>query len=251
MCTLALVRRAGSRFPVIVAANRDEFVDRPSTGPLVWDDPVRFVAGRDEVAGGTWMGVNEHGLVVGLTNHWTGVPPDPSLASRGDVVRQALQARDLDEVAGWLAGRDPAATNPFLLLAVERSGRAFWTGSTQRLRPHTIENQSFALGNQLPLADPGHRARRLGEGLLEALDGPDDDPDRLRKVLVRRLAHHVGDRGPATSVCVHTDRGFGTVSSTVLLLGAEAGDDRLWSASGPPCTSHFADRTELLRELKG
>mgnify|MGYP006283632751 CR=1 FL=1 len=246
MCTLALLRRPGARFPLVVAANRDERLDRPSTPPLRWDDPVPFVGGRDELAGGTWLGVNAHGLVIGLTNHWTGIPPDPERASRGDVVRSLLQSRSLDEVRERLAARDSGATNPFLLLAASRDGDALWTASADGLRVRPIDDGVFALGNEAPDVDPGHRARtwRRGVGALDT-----DDPEALRATLADRLAHHDGDRGPRESVCVHTDRGYGTVSSLIVLLGRSAADDRLWSAPGPPCTAVFTDHADLLRGL--
>ena len=249
MCTLALVRRPDARHPLIVAANRDERIERPSRGPLVWDDPVPFVGGRDEVAGGTWLGLNVHGVIVGLTNHWTGHPPDPTRASRGGIVRSLLQCRDLDEVRRALGDRDPEATNPFLLLAAERHGDALWTASVDGLELRPIHDEVFALGNEVPGEDPGHRARTLGTGLAAEL--ADDDPEAIRRRLATRLSRHDGDRGPARSVCVHTDRGYGTVSSSIFLLGHTPADDRYWAADGPPCTTPYTDRTPLLRALDG
>lgn len=247
MCTLALVRRPGARYPLIVAANCDEKIDRPSRDPLVWDDPVPFVGGRDEVAGGTWLGLNVHGVLVGLTNHWTGHAPDPSRASRGGIVRSLLQCRDLDEVRRALGVRDPEATNPFLLLAAARDGDALWTASTDGLELRTITGDVFALGNEFPRDDPGHRARTLGTGLAGEL--ADDDPEAIHRRLAARLSRHDGDRGPARSVCVHTDRGYGTVSSSIFLLGHTPDEDHYWAADGPPCTTPYTDRTPLLRRL--
>jgi len=248
VCTLALLRRPGARHPLVIAANRDEQIDRPASGPRLWDDPVPFVAGRDERAGGTWLGVNAHGIVVGLTNHWTGTPPDPGRASRGDVVRSLLQSESIQDLRQRLADRDPEATNPFLLLAAARTGDAFWTSSAGGLEPRSIDTPVFALGNEPPDVDPGQRARTLGRGVtgLET-----DDAEALRAALASRLAHHDGDGGPRTSVCVHTDRGYGTVSSMIVLLGVVPADDGLWAAPGSPCTTVFQDHGALLRGLTG
>lgn len=246
MCTLAILRRPGTRHPLVVAANRDERLDRPATGPRRWDDPVPFVAGRDEQAGGTWLGVNAHGLVVGLTNHWTGRAPDPDRASRGDVVRDLLQATSIAALRERLAQRDPRATNPFLLLAAARSGEAFWAASAAGLEAREIDRPVFALGNEPPDVDPGHRARTLGRDVT-GLTG--DDPETLRDALRERLARHDGDRGPRVSVCVHTDRGYGTVSSQIILLGIDPADDALWAAAGPPCTTDFRDHGAILRAV--
>ena len=145
-----------------------------------------------------------------------------------------------------LAARDPAATNPFLLLAAARDGEALWAASADGLSPRDVESPVFALGNELPDVDPGHRARTLGDRVQELTT---DDPDALSTGLAARLAHHADDRGPRTSVCVHTDRGYGTVSSQIVLLGHERTDDHLWAAAGPPCTAEFVARHELLRTL--
>lgn len=250
MCTLAVVRGRSERYPLVIAANRDENFTRPSTPPLLWPAPVRFVGGRDELAGGTWLGVNEHGLVVGLTNHWTGEAPDPQRASRGGVVHDLLAAPDLDALRSALAARDPRATNPFLLIAASRSGEAWWTSSAEGLVVHPIEDAVFALGNQTPPLDPTARARRLGDGLEDLVTTHGADSAALVAALTTRLGTHHGDRGPLESVCVHTDRGYGTVSSTILLLGRDPASDELHHAPGAPCTHRFDDHTELLRRLR-
>lgn len=249
MCTLALVRLHSTDYPLIVAANRDENLARPSTPPRLWEDPVPFVGGRDEVAGGTWLGVNARGLVVGLTNHWTGAAPDPDRASRGGVVRELLQAPDLGALRAALAARDPDATNPFLLVAADRSGEALWSSSAEGLVVHAVREPVFALGNQTPGTDPGSRVLRLGDGLEALVEAAHSDPQRLLGALAPRLGEHRGDRGPLESVCVHTDRGYGTVSSSLLLLGRDPAADRLFHAAGPPCTTAFEDHSGLLGRM--
>lgn len=250
MCTLALVRGMSTRFPLVIAANRDESLTRPSTPPLLWPAPIRFVGGRDELAGGTWLGVNAQGLVVGLTNHWTGEIPDPQRASRGGVVHDLLAAPDLDALRSALALRDPRSTNPFLLIAAARSGEAWWTSSAEGLVVHPIEEAVFALGNQTPAEDRSARAHRLGGGLGDQVAAHGDDPSALVAALAARLGTHHGDRGPLESVCVHTDRGYGTVSSTILLLGRDPVHDELHHAPGAPCTTRFENHSALLPLLR-
>ena len=250
MCTLALIRGRIPGFPLVVAANRDEDPKRPSTPPVLWPEPVPFVGGRDEVAGGTWLGVNGFGLVVGLTNHWTGELPDPRRATRGSVVRELLGARDLTTLRRSLVARDPHLTNPFLLVAASREGEAFWTSSAEAWSLHPIEEPIFALGNQVPSKDRGARARRLGAGLEAMLEARATDPPALVAGLAARLGEHVGDQGPLESVCVHTERDYGTVSSSILLLGEDPAHDQLHHASGPPCTHPYGDFSELLRGLR-
>ena len=79
MCTLAIYFQTNTEYPVVVAANRDEFYNRPTITPTQLVDEPWVVAGRDAVAGGTWLGVNAHNLVVGVLNRRTAKAPDPTL----------------------------------------------------------------------------------------------------------------------------------------------------------------------------
>jgi uncharacterized protein with NRDE domain len=68
MCTLAIFYNVFDGYPLLVAANRDERYDRPAMPPaLIAADP-KILAGKDLSAGGTWLGVNEYGLLVGILN---------------------------------------------------------------------------------------------------------------------------------------------------------------------------------------
>src|SRR5579871_991767 len=91
MCTLVVALGQFPGFPLVVAANRDEKLDRPATPPRIWPGAEPFIAPRDEVAGGSWLGFNRHGVFVGITNRF-GVPPDPTKKSRGQIVIDALSA---------------------------------------------------------------------------------------------------------------------------------------------------------------
>src|SRR5258708_9836343 len=72
--------------PLIVAANRDERLDRPAVPMTVLrDHGPRILGGRDELAGGTWLAVNEHGVVAGLTNQPSANGRDPSKRSPGEL----------------------------------------------------------------------------------------------------------------------------------------------------------------------
>ena len=94
MCTAIVLHRVFPSHPVVVAGNRDEWLARPALAPHVWtvqgqNSPVRIFAGKDEKAGGTWFGVNQYGVVVGVTNRYTGTR-DEDRASRGELVLKCL-----------------------------------------------------------------------------------------------------------------------------------------------------------------
>ncbi|HLT35932.1 MAG TPA: NRDE family protein, partial [Enhygromyxa sp.] len=94
MCTIIAALQVWPGRPLVVAANRDEALDRPAIDPRVWAPGEvaarRVLAPRDLRAGGTWLGVNDAGLFVGITNRRA--IPDPRRRSRGELVFEALGA---------------------------------------------------------------------------------------------------------------------------------------------------------------
>ena len=69
MCTLIAIHRTVTGAPLVVAANRDEYLDRPAEGPSIHEKPGGPVlAPRDVRAGGTWLGINPMGVFAGVTN---------------------------------------------------------------------------------------------------------------------------------------------------------------------------------------
>lgn len=90
MCLLVLAYRAHSRYPLILAGNRDEFLDRPTRPAMFWPDRTNVLAGQDLRAGGTWLGVTTHGRVAALTNHRDARRPAVNGRSRGLLVLDAL-----------------------------------------------------------------------------------------------------------------------------------------------------------------
>jgi uncharacterized protein with NRDE domain len=86
VCLLIVLTRLDDGAPLVVAANRDERLDRPATAAAVLAETgPRVLGGRDELAGGTWLAVNEHGVVAGLTNRPSPAGRDATKRSRGEL----------------------------------------------------------------------------------------------------------------------------------------------------------------------
>src|SRR5947207_9943071 len=98
MCLLAVLFRVAEDAPVVVAANREELYARGGEPPAVRDGPVPFVAGRDPLQGGTWLGVNARGVLVAVTNRVKSHPPARP-RSRGLLVGELLAAASAAEAA--------------------------------------------------------------------------------------------------------------------------------------------------------
>ena len=231
MCTLAFAWQVFRDAPVALAATRDEFVDRPSEPPAPRDWETRVVAPVDRVAGGTWLGYNEHGLLVAITNRPDGREVDGP-RSRGLLVRDAL-AYDRAETAVRFVERelDARAYEGFrLFVADDRAALVVTFDGRPRVRP--LDPGVGVLvsgGHDSSEADsPGQAARAdTIRTALQPEPGGDADGwlDRAGSVLAD---HEYG-------CCVHGDR-FGTRSSARLRIGTPT---RFEFADGPPCRTDY------------
>src|ERR1700722_4432567 len=92
MCLILLVWRAHSHYPLLLAANRDEYHERPSAAAAWWPGPARILAGRDLKQGGTWLGVTRGGRFAALTNYRDPAVHRPDAPSRGALVTEARES---------------------------------------------------------------------------------------------------------------------------------------------------------------
>ena len=139
MCTVVILRRPGHAWPLLLAANRDEMKDRPWQPPARhWPDRPQVVAGLDELAGGTWLGLNDDGLAAGVLNRRGSLGPELEKRSRGELVLEALDHADAGTAAMALADLDPAAYRTFNLVIAD--GRAaYWLRSLGNEGPGCVE----------------------------------------------------------------------------------------------------------------
>ena len=288
MCTLIVLHRCLEGRPLVVAANRDEFLARPAEAVAVRERPSGVVLSPlDLEAGGTWLGLNEQGVFVGLTNLRAGSaedliedeagqldlramaeaqPPEgASLRSRGEVVMSALEARTAREATQALQGLAAEAYNPFQLLIADRDEASLtvYRGrpETERLAPgvHVVGNvtaacEATAAREALPEASEQERAlagarklRRIQERAEKMLIQPGLDPLQSLATLCREHVESAGS--PFESTCVHVEDIYGTRSSFLLELADATERSRLWTTDGSPCEEDFQDRSDLLQAL--
>lgn len=242
MCTLVLAHRCLPGVRLAVAANRDEMLARAASGPRLHPGPPPVLMPRDEVAGGTWLGLNSHGLFVGITNRF-GRPADRSRRSRGALVVEALRAPSAADLHHRLAGLDAASFNPFHLLYADAE-QAFVTWSDgERARGYPVPPGVHVITERSLGADDQGRTERLERLFVERLDGNAPTIERLGELLVV----HGPPGEPLAGSCVHADAfGYGTRSSFVYLGGSHP---RAAWRDGHPCEGPLTDLAPLLREL--
>ena len=227
MCTLVVLRRPTHDWPLILGANRDEMIERPWRAPARhWPDRPEVVAGLDELAGGSWLGLNDHGVAAGILNRFGTLGPKPGQRSRGELVLDALDHADASAAADALAHIDPRAYRPFNLIIADNRD-AFWL---RHADPH---------GNAPVTVKPVG----VGIAMIAAGDLDDTETPRLKRYRPRFLAGPAPDPGhgnwsawealladdettphdgPAGAMHFSTDRGFATVSSALIALPALA-----------------------------
>src|SRR6476619_2713363 len=121
MCLIVVAWRAHARLPLVVAANRDEWRERPAEPAHWWPDHPRILAGRDLQAGGTWMGITREGRFAAVTNFRDPSDKRSTALSRGTLVADYL-LRD-EPPARFLASLAARARdyNGFNLILGDRS----------------------------------------------------------------------------------------------------------------------------------
>jgi uncharacterized protein with NRDE domain len=146
MCLILLAWRVHPEYPLIVAANRDEFHARPAAAAAFWSDEPSILAGRDLEARGTWMGVSRSGKFAAVTNYRGAFEPRAA-ESRGALVTRFL--RDDRPAAAFMASVAPNAEfySGFNLLAAD--GEALWWMSNRGGEPRSLEPGVHGLGNTL------------------------------------------------------------------------------------------------------
>ncbi|MGA8005768.1 MAG: NRDE family protein, partial [Burkholderiales bacterium] len=90
MCLIVLAWKSHPDFPLIVAANRDEFHARPTMAARFWEDRPEILAGRDLEGMGTWLGVTRRGRFAAVTNYREAAPAPRDAASRGVLASRFL-----------------------------------------------------------------------------------------------------------------------------------------------------------------
>ena len=243
-------------WPLLIAANRDEFFARPAEPPQVIQARPLIVGGRDLKAGGTWMGATGDGFVVGLTNQRSYSRADPARRSRGAVVLGALRAGGPRRAARWLRALDPRDFNPFnLLFGHAHDVRVAYAHPQQgEVRIEHVEPGIHVLPNDVldSAAFPKvARARALlaesaptvvFEQMLRCL-GDRVIPERLPPEPAAGLPESI--RGSLNALCVVTPV-YGTCSATAIAL-APGRVERYLFADGAPHVTPFEDYTALFR----
>lgn len=250
VCTLIAIHRRVRGAALIIAANRDEYYDRPAEGPALRmaGAELQIVAPLDLRAGGTWLGVNGNGVFAAVTN-LRNDEPDPTRRSRGMVVMDALRGPTAARAAEMLKALPEEVYNPFHCLVADRE-QAFHLVYRDVPRLEQLRPGVHVIGNVDAAEEPTPKADRI-RSRVEAIAMT--SVDRTLEELARVCSEHGTGGGEVGDTCVHL-AAYGTRSSLLLALGNEGAGDkdeavcRMLYADGAPCENEYENYSTLLGE---
>jgi uncharacterized protein with NRDE domain len=227
MCLILLALDTHPDYPLVLAANRDEFYDRPTAPAGFWEEASGLLAGRDLKAGGTWLGIDRGGRVAAVTNYRQGQRETTAPRSRGRLVSEYLIGRSDGGAHVEQVERQAALYNGFNLIAGDVGTLFYFSNREGRVR--VLGPGVYGLSNQL-LDSPWPKVTAGKAGLSTLLAGGGTLLPSLFALLSdRRQA--TDDLLPRTGVSPEWERllsaafiasaDYGTRSSTVVLVGRD------------------------------
>jgi uncharacterized protein with NRDE domain len=227
--------------PVVVGANREEAYARNGEPPQPLPGRRRAIGGRDPVAGGTWLGVNERGVLAAVTNRPKArVPKQPR--SRGLLTRDLLNFPNAAEAAAHaekeLRRRAYAGCNVLCVDAL--TGFLLQAGDEIQVRPLLPGIHVVASHDLDDRRDP-----RLAYALAWLQERQPETADQAVVALQELCGRNESSAPP---MCLRGDLG-GTISSSVIALRSPFGRSLYWHAQGPPDVTPYQDYSHLFREL--
>jgi uncharacterized protein with NRDE domain len=236
MCLIVFAWRPDHAQPLIVAANRDEFYARPSLPLAQWPDLPQVYAGRDQEAGGTWLGVNADGRFAALTNIRDPHQP-PSRKSRGELVARFLSGSlSIDDYLADVNGRSIEYAGFNLLVGTPDQ---LWHYNANETTPTRLKAGVYGLSNA-GLDTPWPKLLKARASLADILDDP--QPQALLEILSDPQTAPFAEL-PDTGVGLATESllssvfiaspSYGTRASTALIVNADGTRRMVERSFGP------------------
>lgn len=225
MCLILFAKDLHPDYQIILAANRDEFLERPTRQAGPWEELPGLIAGKDLRSGGTWLGVSIDGRLSAVTNFREPGIFQQGASSRGLLVTDYLNSDSTPKAYMEMVSEKSSDYNGFNLISFHNGEMAYLSNRIQAT-PRTVESGMYGLSNHV-LDTPWPKVA-AGKEVLRALIAADQiEPAVLLDMLVNR-DQAADDRLPDTGVGIEKERelsaafiqmkGYGTRCSTVILI---------------------------------
>jgi uncharacterized protein with NRDE domain len=225
VCLILFAYRVHPEYKLIVAANRDEFYQRPTAPAHFWEDSPKILAGRDLEKRGTWMGVTQDGRFAALTNYRDPLELAEGKRSRGELVADALKYKgNLNDYMLQLEKNNDLYPG-YNLVAGDANELYYYSNigqELQKLKPGTYGLSNHLLNTDWPKVQKGK------EGLSKIVNEKNQDIVGKLLTLLQNADPYLDELLPNTGVTLEWERtlsplfikseNYGTRSSTVLLM---------------------------------
>jgi uncharacterized protein with NRDE domain len=230
MCLVLIALNSHPDYSLIVAANRDEFYDRPTAPAAFWADAPSVLAGRDLKAGGTWLGIDRHGRLAAVTNYRQGQREDPAPRSRGLLVSDFLTGDGGAPEYMERVRSEAGLYNGFNLIVGDPGVLFYFSNREGQLR--SLAPGVYGLSNHL-LDTPWPKVAASKSAFGALLNGGTSELTADLFALLSDRSQAADSLLPSTGVGPEWERllssafiasaDYGTRSSTVVLVGREGG----------------------------
>lgn len=248
MCLILVAWRQHAEFPLVVAANRDEYFARPTAAAAAWSDHPQVFGGRDLEAGGTWLGVTSTGRFAAVTN--VREPGKTAGArSRGQLTGNFLTGTA--SAADYVAAIDRDSFSGFNVLLCD--GRELWYASNRDAAPRKLLPGIYGVSNHL-LDTPWPKLASSKQRFARALAGLPDEQGFFQLLADEEIVPD--EYLPATGVPLEWERrlsavfvrapGYGTRASTLLVQREDGNGTLIERSFGPEAVALGEVRLELL-----
>ncbi|MGD1986600.1 MAG: NRDE family protein [Desulfobacterales bacterium] len=234
MCLILFSYNMHPDYRLILAANRDEFYDRPTAALGYWTDHPNVLAGRDLKANGTWLGVSRSGRIAAITNYRDPAALSPDAPSRGILIRDYLVGNSSPQDYLEAVSKIGQRCNGFNLIAGDNDGLYYYSNRSSGVQQ--LMHGIYGISNHL--LDTAWPKVQRGKTLLQ------DQFNGHQKIAADKILDMLADRWqpadaklPETGVGLEWERilaplfiispDYGTRSSSVVLIH-QSGEITFW-----------------------
>ncbi len=254
MCLIVFAHQAEPSYPLVMAANRDEFFSRPTQHATLWESSCRhkaILAGKDLVSGGTWLGITRNGRFSAVTNIKNPSESEQKPRSRGELTINFLQSDiSVDEYTSNLAGQFDQFEGFNLLLGDGHN--MFYINNFERVVTK-LEPGFYGLSNGRLNSD-WPKVNRVRNGLQQLLkkEKPISTDQLIAMMNDRELSPdtNLPDTGQTTELekvissafIMNTGHGYGTLCSTAIIKEANGNthfNEQNYDVAGIAVDSHY------------
>ncbi len=224
MCTLLILYRPLHKWPLIIAGNRDEMKNRPSLSPgKHWGNDKNIIAGKDLTAGGSWLGINNKGLISTILNRPNSLGPNKEKFSRGDIIINVLKNKNIKTALTYIELLDITNWRPFNLF-IANNKNAYWIKSTgkNKITINLIsEGRHFLDSHDLNSKTSDRYNNNINK--FNSLKDPDPDKSDWKEWIdfLASTSHPKNKPLAAMNISDSYNNNYGTLSSSIIALPSD------------------------------